>query len=78
MPWRQRGVIGACMAYFSFVGIMLATRIDRLGVSTALRETSTLFAVLIGGWFLGEKGGPVQVALVGLIAIGAVVMESAG
>ena len=77
-PLLRRGVFGAFVAYFSFGGIMLATRIDRVGEAAALRETSTLFAALIGWWLLGEKVGPVQVALMGLIAVGAVVMESAG
>ena len=78
IPLLRRGVFGAFVAYFSFGGIMLATRIDRVGEAAALRETSTLFAALFGWWLLGEKVGPVQVALMGLIAAGAVVMESAG
>ena len=77
-PLLQRGVFGAFIAYFSFGGIMLATRIDRVGEVAALRETSVVFAALIGWWVLGEKVGPVQVALMALIAAGAMVMESAG
>ena len=77
-PLLQRGVLGAFIAYFSFGGIMLATRIDRVGEVAALRETSVVFAALIGWWVLGEKVGPVQVALMALIAAGAMVMESAG
>ena len=77
-PLLQRGVFGAFIAYFSFGGIMLATRIDRVGEVAALRETSVVFAALIGWWVLGEKVGPVQVALMALIAVGAMVMESAG
>jgi drug/metabolite transporter (DMT)-like permease len=78
LPLLGRGVIGAFVAYFSFGGVMLATRIDKVGEAAALRETSTVFAALIGWWLLGEKVGPVQVALMGLIAAGAVVMEMAG
>ncbi len=77
-PLLSRGVFGAFVAYFSFGGVMLATRIDRVGEAAALRETSTVFAALIGWWVLGEKVGPVQVALMAVIAAGAVVMESAG
>ena len=77
-PLLQRGVFGAIVAYFSFGGIMLATRIDRVSEVAALRETSVVFAALIGWWLLGEKTGPVQVGLMGLIAVGAVVMERAG
>ena len=78
LPLLKRGVLGAFVAYFSFGGILLATRIDRVGEAAVLRETSTVFAALFGWWFLGEKTGPVQVALMGLIALGAVVMESTG
>ena len=77
-PLLKRGVFGALIAYVSFGGIMPATRIDRVGEAAALRETSVVFAALIGWWILGEKTGPVQVGLMGLIAAGAVVMESAG
>ena len=77
-PLLRRGVFGAFVAYFSFGGIMLATRIDKVGQVAAMRETSTVFAALIGWWVLGEKVGPVQVALMAVIAAGAVVMESAG
>ncbi|MEO8243004.1 MAG: EamA family transporter [bacterium] len=77
-PLLQRGVLGAFVAYFSFGGVMLATRLDRVGEAAALRETSTVFAALIGWWVLGEKVGPVQLALMAMIAAGAVTMESAG
>ena len=77
-PLLKRGVFGAFVAYFSFGGIMLATRIDKVGQVAALRETSTVFAALIGWWVLGEKVGPVQVALMAVIATGAMVMEGAG
>lgn len=77
-PLLRRGVFGAFVAYFSFGSVMLATRIDQVGQVAALRETSTVFAALIGWWVLGEKVGPVQVALMAMIAAGAVAMESAG
>jgi drug/metabolite transporter (DMT)-like permease len=77
-PLLRRGVFGALVAFFSFGSVMLATRLDRVGETAALRETSTLFAALIGWLILGEKVGPWQGALMGLIALGAVVMEGAG
>ncbi len=43
-----------------------------------LRETSTVFAALIGWLVLGEKVGPARAGLMALIAIGAVIMEWAG
>jgi drug/metabolite transporter (DMT)-like permease len=57
---------------------MIATRIDHVGETAALRETSTAFAALIGWLMLGEKVGPLRVGLMGLIAVGAVVMEAGG
>lgn len=78
VPLAKRGVIGAVVAYFSFGSIMLATRLDKVGEAAVLRETSTVFAALIGWLVLGEKVGAVRAALMGLIAAGAVVMEMAG
>jgi len=78
VPLVRRGVMGAFVAYASFGSIMLATRLDKVGEAAVLRETSTVFAALIGWWVLGEKVGAVRAALMGLIAAGAVVMEWAG
>lgn len=77
-PLLKRGVIGAFVAYFSFGAIMLATRLDNVGEAAVLRETSTVFAALIGWLVLGEKVGPRRTALMALIAAGAVVVEMAG
>jgi drug/metabolite transporter (DMT)-like permease len=78
LPLIKRGVLGAFVAYFSFGAIMLATRLDRVGEAAVLRETSTVFAALIGWLVLGEKVGRVPAALMALIAAGAVVMEWGG
>lgn len=78
VPLFRRGVMGAFVAYLSFGSIMLATRLDKVGEAAVLRETSTVFAAVIGWWMLGEKVGAVRASLMGLIAAGAVVMEWAG
>lgn len=78
VPLLKRGVLGAFTAYFSFGAIMLATRLDRVGEAAVLRETSTVFAALIGWLVLGEKVGLARTGLMALIALGAVVMEWAG
>jgi drug/metabolite transporter (DMT)-like permease len=78
VPLLKRGVLGAFVAYFSFGSIMLATRLDKVGEAAVLRETSTVFAALIGWLVLGEKVGPARAALMALIAAGAVIMEWAG
>ncbi len=74
-PLMLRGLIGAVFAFFSFGAIMLATRIGDVGRAAVLRETSTVFAALIGWLMLGEKVGPRRLFLMGLIAAGAVIVE---
>ncbi len=74
-PLMRRGFAGAWIAFVSFGAVMLATRLDKVGEAAVLRETSVVFAALIGWAFLHERVGPVRAALVGLIALGAVVVE---
>ena len=78
MPLLRLGVSGAFIAFFSFGAIMLATRLDKVGEAAVLRETSTVFAGLIGWLVLGEKVGLVRFSLLALIAAGAVVVKLAG
>lgn len=77
-PLMVRGVIGAIIAFFSFGGIMLATRLGSVGQAAVLRETSTVFAALIGWLMLGERVGPRRILLMGLIAAGAVIVQLGG
>ena len=72
------GVQGAVTAIFSFGGILLATRLDKVGEAAVLRETSVVFAALIGWLMLGEKVGPRRLSLMALIAAGAVIVEVGG
>ena len=74
-PLMRRGLIGAIVAFFSFGAIMLATRLDKVGEAAVLRETSTVFAALIGWLVLKETVGPRRIALMSLIALGAVIVE---
>jgi len=77
-PLMGRGIIGAFMAFASFGSIMLATRLDKVGEAAILRETSTVFAAIIGYVFLKEPVGPKRAALMALIALGAVIVELGG
>ena len=72
------GFGGAIVAFFSFGAVMLATRLDKVGEAAVLRETSTVFAALIGWAVLGEKAGAVRAGLMALIALGALVIEIGG
>ncbi len=75
VPLLQRGLIGGVIALASFGAIIVATRLDKVGEAAVLRETSTVFAALIGWLFLKEKVGPLRAALMAVIAGGAVLVE---
>ncbi|MEL6452498.1 MAG: EamA family transporter [Pseudomonadota bacterium] len=77
-PLMLRGVIGGLVAFFSFGSIMMATRLDKVGEAAVLRETSTVFAAIIGWLVLKETVGPRRIALMALIAAGAVIVEMGG
>jgi drug/metabolite transporter (DMT)-like permease len=74
----RRGVVGALVAFVSFGSIMLATRLDKVGEAAVLRETSTVFAALIGWLVLKERRRAAPAALMALIALGAVIVEFGG
>ena len=77
-PLAKKAVLGALVAYISFGAILIATRIGNVGEAAVLRETSTVFAAAIGWLVLNERTGPRRVALMGLIALGAVMVKWAG
>jgi len=77
-PLALRGIIGGLIAFLSFGSIMVATRLDQVGEAAVLRETSTVFAAVIGWVFLKETVGPRRIFLMALIAFGAVIVELGG
>jgi len=77
-PLMVRGFFGGLVAFMSFGAVMLATRLDKVGEAAVLRETSTVFAALIGWLVLKETVGPRRIALMALIALGAVIVEMGG
>jgi drug/metabolite transporter (DMT)-like permease len=77
-PLALRGLAGGLMGPFSFGSIMLATRLDKVGEAAVLRETSVIFAAAIGWIFLRESIGTRRLALMVLIALGAVMVEAGG
>ncbi len=77
-PLFLRGIVGGVVAFFSFGSILMATRLDKVGEAAVLRETSTVFAALIGWLVLKETVGPRRIALMTLIAAGAVIVEMGG
>lgn len=77
-PLLGRGLAGAFIAFGSFGSVMLATRLDKVGEAAVLRETSTVFAAIIGWLVLKEVVGPRRMVLMALIALGAVIVEFGG
>ncbi|MBB5516024.1 drug/metabolite transporter (DMT)-like permease [Rubricella aquisinus] len=77
-PLLRKGAFGALVAVGSFGAVMLATRLDSVGEAAVLRETSTVFAALIGWFVLKEPVGPLRAGLMALIALGAVLVEFGG
>ena len=54
---------------------MMATRLDSVEIAAALRETSVLFAALIGVLFFKEAVGPRRICLMALIVAGAILIN---
>lgn len=77
-PLMIRGFFGGLVAFASFGSIMVATRLEKVGEAAVMRETSTVFAALIGWLVLKETVGPRRIALMALIALGAVIVEMGG
>ena len=65
--FRMQGFVLGC--------VIMATRLGKVGETAAMRETSIVFGALIGMIFFREKLDPPRLALIGLIAAGAVLVE---
>jgi len=62
---------GGAISYLAYGIVIIALKYAPMAVVSALRETSVLFATLIGGLFLGEKLTVARLAASGAIAAGA-------
>lgn len=77
-PWREvtRPVAAGLMAVITYTLVLAAFRLGALGVVAALRETSVVFAALIGWLFLGERLSLRRVAATLVIAAGAMIVAA--
>lgn len=75
-PFMRKAFAGGSIAWISFGAILIATRIGNLAEAAVVRETSTVFAALIGWLVLGERSRPAQIALMALIALGAIAIKA--
>lgn len=72
--WRQ-GLPASFMAHGGYALALFAFSLGELGEIAALRETSIVFATLIGTLWLKEKTGPRRIAAIGLIALSALTLK---
>ncbi len=72
-----RGAAGGVIATFGYAIALWAMTRAPIGVIAALRETSVLFAILIGWAFLGERIGYSRLAA-GLLIVAGIVMMRIG
>jgi drug/metabolite transporter (DMT)-like permease len=70
-PHMQKSAIGGVLGLLGYCIIIWAISISPMGPVSALRETSVVFAALIGWFFLKENLTLRRMAACGIIAIGA-------
>lgn len=75
--WRP-GVLGGAMCAAAYALVIWALAFSAMAFVSALRETSVVFAVLIGWLLLGEPFGGRRLAAAVLVALGIAVMNLAG
>ena len=72
--WR-RAAIGGVLSFISYGLVLWAMTIAPIAGVSALRETSVVFAALIGMLFFGESAGKRRIAGAAIVALGAVVLK---
>lgn len=73
-----RGLIGAVLAFATFGSMLVAMRLAKVGEIAALRETSIVFAAVLGVIFFRERLNRPRIILIGLIALAAMIVEFGG
>lgn len=72
--WR-RAVIGGVLSFVSYGLVLWAMTFASIAGVSAFRETSVVFAALIGILFFGEAAGPRRIIGALIVALGAVVLK---
>tara|TARA_A100001015_G_scaffold263096_1_gene309816 strand:+ start:674 stop:958 length:285 start_codon:yes stop_codon:yes gene_type:complete len=68
-------VIGGNASYFAYVAVLWACLSTPVAVVSSLRETSVLFAVVLGVVFLKEKMTTFKIAIILTIFCGVIVLR---
>ena len=71
-PDALKALGGGIFALIAYGAVVAAFALGPAGPITAIRETSVVFAVLIGRLFLGETLTPKRIAACGVVALGAI------
>lgn len=71
------GVVGGVLSLVVYAAVVWAQSVANLALVSALRETSVLFAGLIGALFFGERFSPARLAVTALAVAGIVLIEIA-
>ena len=72
----KRGIWAGLLGTASYAAALLAFRTGQTTEIAALRETSIVFALLIGYFFLKEDIGPRRIIAVIVISVGAIVIKA--
>lgn len=72
-----RAVIGGTLSFVAYGLVLWAMTVAPIAGVSAFRETSVVFAALIGILFFGENAGPRRLAGAAIVAVGAVVLKLA-
>jgi len=74
--WR-RGLIGGSLSFIAYGLVLWAMTIAPIAAVSAFRETSVVFAALIGIVFFGEAAGSRRIAGALIVALGAIMLKLA-
>jgi drug/metabolite transporter (DMT)-like permease len=77
-PDTLKALGGGIFALIAYGAVVAAFALGPAGPITAIRETSVVFAVLIGRLFLGETLTPRRIAACGVVALGAICLGYQG
>lgn len=72
--WR-RAIIGGVLSYVSYGLVLWAMTFASIAGVSAFRETSVVFASLIGILFFGESAGPRRIVGALIVAVGAITLK---
>lgn len=71
-PETWKALMGGVVSLVAYAAVVAAFALGPVGPIAALRETSVVFAALIGRFFLGEALTPRRILACALVALGAV------